>query len=88
MATASEIADRALELAAGFLDGSSSEIADLAGDDGKVLYDAAQIVRGRAEGGPHSAHSAEHLAFSLITAAHEQLRREQPLHPAAERQQR
>lgn len=74
MASASEIADRALELAAAFLDGSREEIAALAGEDTDVLYEAAQLVRTRATVGPHTAHSPEHLAFSLITAAHELLR--------------
>lgn len=79
MATPAQIADRALELAGGFLSASRDEIASMAGDDGHVLYEASQVVRERADSeiGGHSAHSAEHLAFSLITAAHDLLRRRQ-----------
>ena len=74
MATAEELAERALQLAERFLSGSVDEIEALAGTDPQVLYDASQVVRSRAEGGPHAAHSAEHLAFSLLTAAHERIR--------------
>lgn len=45
----------------------------MAGGDLNALFEAAQIVRNRASG-PASEHSGEHLAFSLITAAHTQLR--------------
>ncbi len=78
MASASEIADRAMALAEGFLSGSRDELAGMASDDGSVLYDASQLVRGRANSGAPTAHSAEHLAFSLITAAHELIRTRGP----------
>lgn len=68
------MADRALELAAGFLEGSRAEIEQMIDSDGKVLFEAAQLVREEAETGPHAVHSVEHLAFSLIAAAHEHLR--------------
>jgi hypothetical protein len=76
MTSASKIADRALELAGEFLEGSRGEIAALAAGDTNLLYEAAQLVRGRAAAGPHTVNSPEHLAFSLITAAHELLRQE------------
>lgn len=74
MASASEIADRALMLAERFLEESRDELSGMASGDHNVLYEAAQIVRGRADHGRYAAHSAEHLAFSLITAAHDRLR--------------
>ena len=74
MASASDIADRALELAARFLEESRDDLAGMSGGDHDVLFRAAQLVRERADKGRHVVHSAEHLAFSLITAAHEQLR--------------
>jgi hypothetical protein len=72
--TPEEIADRALALAEEFLEKSRKEIVALAASDSGALYEASQIVRERAAGVPPSARSAEHLAFSLITAAHEHLR--------------
>ena len=74
MTTATEIADRAMALAEEFLRTSRDEIVAMAAADGSHLYDASQIVRQRAESGSPTVHSAEHLAFSLITAAHEHLR--------------
>jgi hypothetical protein len=75
MASATEIADRAMALAEAFLAGSRDEIARMAaGGDGSLLYDASQLVRKRAAGAD-AVPGAEHLAFSLITAAHETLRK-------------
>ncbi len=62
-----------MELAASFLDEATQQIVAMADGDFNALYEAAQIVRNRAMG-PASQHSAEHLAFSLITAAHAELR--------------
>lgn len=44
----------------------------MADGDPQALYDASQIVRSNAVG-PATEHSGEHLAFSLITAAHRAL---------------
>lgn len=82
--TAAQIAERALALADRFLVEGRDEIAGMATEDGRVLYDAAQIVRTQADGGAHGAHSAEHLAFSLIAAAHELLRTTAKPAPRAE----
>ena len=73
MAAPDQIADRAMALASSSLDGATKEIVAMAGGDLNALYEAAQIVRNRATGAA-SEHSAEHLAFSLITAAHTALR--------------
>ena len=70
MQTAREIADRSMELANTFLDQTRDEVLAMADGNVHVLREAAEIVRARATGGPALAHSAEHLAFSLITAAH------------------
>lgn len=77
MSKADEIADRAMALAAGFIDQSESELLELAGGDYEVLFKASRIVRERSTGGPALGHSAEHLAFSLIASAHEELRQQQ-----------
>lgn len=74
MATAQAIADRATAMATSFLEASREDIEQMVDDDAKVLFEAAQIVRRQADGGSRSAYSVEHLAFSLITAAHEHLR--------------
>lgn len=73
VADPTEIADRAMALAGSFLQGATQQIVAMADGDMNALYEAAQIVRNRAMG-PTTEHSAEHLAFSLITAAHSQLR--------------
>ena len=62
-----------MALASSFLDGATEQIVAMAGGDLNALYEAAQIVRNRATGAA-SEHSGEHLAFSLITAAHNALR--------------
>lgn len=67
---AREIADRSMELAGEFLDQTRDEVLAMADGNVEVLREAAEIVRARATGGPALSHSAEHLAFSLITAAH------------------
>lgn len=72
---ASQIAHRALELAHGFLTQSEAELLDMAEGDPNALFDASQMVRKQASAGKASEHSAEHLAFSLITSAHEALRK-------------
>lgn len=76
MSSADEIADRALELAGGFIDQSKGELLAMAGGDYDALFRASQIVRERSTGGPASEHSVEHLAFSLIASAHEELRQQ------------
>lgn len=68
-----EIADRAMTLASSFLAEATKEIIAMSEGDMSVLYEAAQDVKSRATG-PASEHSAEHLAFSLLTAAHAELR--------------
>ncbi len=73
MAAPDQIADRAMALAASFLVGATKDIVAMAGGDLNARYEASQIVRNRATGAA-SEHSAEHLAFSLITAAHSALR--------------
>jgi hypothetical protein len=75
MSSAAEIADRAMALAEGFLAGSRDEIVRMAAGERNVLYEASQLVRKRAAGEP-SVPGVEHLAFSLITAAHEIVRKQ------------
>ncbi|HET7339573.1 MAG TPA: hypothetical protein VFK22_08495 [Candidatus Dormibacteraeota bacterium] len=71
------IADRAMELASAFLDANSKELARLSGGSMDVLRDAARVVQDRqAHTERSAAMSAEHLAFTLITAAYDSLRRE------------
>ncbi|HVH64393.1 MAG TPA: hypothetical protein VM674_00025 [Candidatus Acidoferrum sp.] len=67
---AHEIADWSMELAGKFLEQTKDEVLAMADGNAEVLREAAEIVRARATGGPALSHSAEHLAFSLITAAH------------------
>jgi hypothetical protein len=74
MADAAKIAERALNVAAAFLKDARREIVDLADGDLEALFQASQIVRDTASGGRASEHSGEHLAFSLITAAYQELR--------------
>lgn len=72
-----KVADRAMQLANAYLDANSKELARLSGGSMDVLRDAARLVQGQqshTERGPAS--SAEHLAFTLITAAYDSLRRE------------
>lgn len=62
-----------MELAGQFLDQSRGEVLAMADGSPEILMEAAEIVRGNAKSGPALSHSAEHLAFSLITAAHSML---------------
>ncbi len=73
MSTAREIADKSMELATEFMDSTRDRMLEMAEGDTNLLREAADIVRGRATEGPALSHSAEHLAFSLITAAHKVL---------------
>ena len=73
MSTPQEIADRSLQLANRFLDSARKEIEDMAAGDVQMLKEAADLVRTQAAEGPALSHSAEHLAFSLITAANRSL---------------
>lgn len=73
MSTAEEIADRSLHLADGFLESARKEIGGMAGGDFEMLKEAADLVRARATKGSALSHSAEHLAFSVITAANRSL---------------
>jgi hypothetical protein len=70
VSTANEIADLSLKLANEFLDGARNQVRDMADGDTDRLREAAELVRDQAGQGPALSHSAEHLAFSLITAAH------------------
>lgn len=70
MADAKAIADEAMRLARQFLDDARSRIVELSEGDLNALYDASQIVRTEAVTPAGSPHAIEHLAFSLITAAH------------------
>lgn len=76
MSSAKDIADRALEMADRFIEESRSELVGMAGGDYNVLFQASQLVRERSAGGSALEHSAEHLAFSLIASAHEELRQQ------------
>jgi hypothetical protein len=69
MSDPSKIAQEAMRLATSFLDEATSAVLDQAEGDLQALFDASQIVKDHAKG-PASSHSAEHLAFSLITAAY------------------
>lgn len=73
MAEPPEIADRALELATSLFGGATKELVAMANGDLNLLYEASQIVRSRATGSATD-HSIEHLAFSLISTAHSELR--------------
>jgi len=74
MSTADQIANRAMELASGLIEQSKGELLEMAGGDHDLLFRASQLVRERSGSGPASEHSIEHLAFSLIASAHEDLR--------------
>jgi hypothetical protein len=73
MSTAREIADNSMELASEFMDSTRNRVLEMANRNMDLLREAADIVRSRATHGPALSHSAEHLAFSLITAAHKVL---------------
>ena len=73
MSTPQEIADRSLQLAGNFLDTARKEIEEMSGGDVQMLKEAADLVRANAAEGPALSHSAEHLAFSVITAANRSL---------------
>lgn len=77
MSDAKKVAERAIELARRYLEADSRELAQLAGGNMDVLREAARVVQ------QHQSHpegtsvlSPEHLAFTLITAAYDILRRE------------
>lgn len=70
MSTAREIADQSMDLATEFMHSTRDRVLAMADGNMDLLREAADIVRGRATRGPALSHSAEHLAFSLITAAH------------------
>jgi len=74
MATDTEIAELAVTLAEDFLRNSRLQIAALADGDSAALTSAAEKVRLQETPVRPSSHSVEHLAFSLITAAHEEVR--------------
>jgi hypothetical protein len=76
VSSADEVAERALHLADQFIDASARDLLEMAGGDAEVLFRASQIVRRHSTGGPALQHSAEHLAFSLLAAAHEVVRQE------------
>jgi hypothetical protein len=73
MSTPQEIADRSMQLAGNFLDSARKEIEEMAGGDFQMLREAADLVRANATKGAAISHSAEHLAFSVITAANRSL---------------
>ncbi|HYY45895.1 MAG TPA: hypothetical protein VE951_02445 [Candidatus Angelobacter sp.] len=70
MSTAREIADQSMRLAADFTNSARDRLLEMADRDTDLLREAADVVRRSATEGPSLSHSAEHLAFSLITAAH------------------
>jgi acetylornithine/succinyldiaminopimelate/putrescine aminotransferase len=74
MASDTEIAELAIKLAEDFLRESRDRIVDVAEGDTSVLTAAAEMVRLQSTDVKPSSHSVEHLAFSLITAAHEEIR--------------
>ena len=74
---AKKVADRAIELAKAYLDTNSKELARLSTGSMDVLREAARLVHDRQSHTERSAAlSAEHLAFTAITAAYDSLRRE------------
>ena len=78
MADAAEIARRAMQLATASLETGSHDLAEMAGSDLDALRDAARLVQERPQASGSPGLSAEHLAFNLITAAHELLRGKPP----------
>ncbi len=69
MARSQELADLALELAQECLRTNRDKIARLAAGDREALLRASDIVRGARSAHPEIERSAEHIAFSLLTAA-------------------
>ena len=70
MSTAQEIADQSMELSGKFMDSSRDRLLEMSGRDIDLLREAADLVREYATRGPARGLSTEHLAFTLITAAH------------------
>ena len=70
MATGQQLADTALALARRYLAESVGELTQLAAGDTEALLAAARIVRATNTAGPEAARTAEHIAFSLLTAAY------------------
>ena len=78
MSTAADIARRAIEIASSYIEIESKKLADMAGGDTKLLREAARIVQQHPQGPAGAGLSAEHLAFNLITSAHELIREKPP----------
>jgi hypothetical protein len=75
---AADIARRAVEIASSYIENESKRLADMAGGDTTLLRDAARIVQEQPPAANSGGLSAEHLAFNLITAAHELVRHKPP----------
>jgi hypothetical protein len=73
MADPDAIADRAMELASKFLETDSREIADMADGKPEVLRLAARILGEQPHTETRASLGPEHLAFTLITAAYDEL---------------
>ena len=77
-ADAADIARRAIEIASSHIETESRRLAEMAHGDTTLLRDAARIVQELPPGPNSGGLSAEHLAFNLITAAHELVRQKPP----------
>lgn len=69
MASAQELAADALAVANEFLAEQQDRLLGRTDGNLDLLVEAARILRAEAAGGSTLEHSAEHLAFSLLTAA-------------------
>ena len=63
-----------MEMASSFLETDSKKLAEMAGGDPDALREAARILREQPQTQDRASLSPEHLAFTLITAAYEELR--------------
>ena len=70
MATATKIADHAIQLADQFLAAHRGELAAIAAGDIDVLTKAAALVRTKRGNQPEIERGAEHVAFALVVVAY------------------
>jgi hypothetical protein len=75
VASAPELAARALELANRCIDSSRDELLELAGDDREAVTAATQILRGMNTDRPEIERTSEHFAFALLSSVFSAQRR-------------
>jgi hypothetical protein len=70
---AQRIVDTALRIATASIEGSLTELAELAEGDREALVRACDALRGRRVNGQPKEKATQHLAFSLVTAVFQTL---------------